>query len=432
ILGALPHDDRSILLARLWVFARTLVILFGLLFLPSGVTTLVREGPAAAGAYLLGAGFACLATSVAGLYIGVAILAIFGRAAFERVMPWLQIGFQFSYFIFAGGGRFVRLMKQTSVPPRAAWAFPVFWFLAPLEALRRGGFTPALAGRTLLASAAVVALVAGGTRWLGSRVGERLLEPLERRPRPPRRDVRHSGAARAFRLSRLFRSAESRRLFDLLRVHLKGDWRARSEFLMGPVLCGIILFTSLRQGGVWTGIGLVGWLLVASSDVLTRSRRPEVLWFLLVSPMDRARFSAGTVTLMRVFQLLPMFLIFAVREFSQLGMGLLDRLLFLAELAAYGDLLILAGRALFPEFPFSRPLRAEEQMSGRRMALLLIGGLVSGLSTAVLYVFGRWGRPGTLAAIALLVAARFPAASWMRRRVAAAAEGLELEASSAA
>jgi hypothetical protein len=147
--------------------------------------------------------------------------------------------------------------------------------------------------------------------------------------------------------------------------------------------------------------------------------------------VDRARFSERAVDLMRAFQLLPLIAVFAATKWKVLGVDIPSRLLFLALTAAYGDLLILTGRGIFPEFPFSRPGGAEAA-TGRRMAVMLGGGLATGLCTAGLYLLGSRGAAGMAAAIVLLVVARFPVAFWMRRRVAAASEELELQAGSVA
>jgi hypothetical protein len=428
VLGAHPHDDRSILLAKLWVVGRTLAILFALLSLPTTLAVALRQGIASAVLYLAGAAAAALAASTAGLYLGVAVLALFGRKGYERTMPWLQLAFQLSYFVFVGGERLLRAMRTAAIPPFLAWIFPALWFLAPLQALQEGGFSPATAGRSALAAALVVGLCAGGTRWLGSRIGERLLEPIARRSPKPARALRGRGRGR----DRIFASSEGRRLFDLLRLQLKADWKTRSEFLMAPVLCAIFLSTSMRTWSAWMALGLMGWLVLPSVDVVTRSPRPELLWFLLVSPMDRARFSRSVISLMRAFQLLPLLAVFAAFRWKFAGETLVDRVLFLALLACYLDLLLVAGRGLFPEFPFSRAAREETSMGGRRMALLLTGGVVSAVGTGSLYLLAQFGRPGVAGSVAALALLHLPAGWWMRRRVAAAADGLELEAGSVA
>ena len=71
-------------------------------------------------------------------------------------------------------------------------------------------------------------------------------------------------------------------------------------------------------------------------------------------------------------------------------------------------------------------------MGGRRMALLLTGGVVSAIGTGSLYFLGRFGRAGIAGSVVALLLLHLPAAWWMRRRVAAAADGLELEAGSVA
>jgi hypothetical protein len=57
---------------------------------------------------------------------------------------------------------------------------------------------------------------------------------------------------------------------------------------------------------------------------------------------------------------------------------------------------------------------------------MLLGGLAAGLGTALITVSGLFGVAGGAVALALLLAARLPAGAWARRRVAAAAIGLEL------
>lgn len=431
VLGAHPHDDRSILLAKLWIVGRTLAFLFALMLAPTLLVVAVRQG--IPNGVLFAAGFAAAAASacVAGLYAGGAVLTFFGRAAYERVMPWVQMAFQVSYFVFIGGQRLIGKMTLGTIPPSVAWGFPPLWFLAPLQALEEGGFSASSAARAVLAAAVLLGLCVGGTRWLGSRVGERLLEPIERSARPPSARPRSRPTAR-FRLLDRLMGSERRHLFDLLRVHLRSDWRTRSEFFMAPVVCAFVFATSSRQWNAWAALGFIGWMTLASMDILTRSSRPEVLWFVLVSPVDRVRFSLATVSLTRVFQLLPLVAVFIALKWTSVGGATLDRLLFLLLLVLYADLLLLAGRALFPEFPFSRGSRAGSQMSGPRMVLFLVGGLASGLGTLSLYLLGRLGRPGLLLAIGLLVLGHLPAEWGMRRRVSAAAADIELEPASVA
>jgi hypothetical protein len=54
--------------------------------------------------------------------------------------------------------------------------------------------------------------------------------------------------------------------------------------------------------------------------------------------------------------------------------------------------------------------------------------LISAFGGFVLWLFGLAGLVGMALAVAMLFAARWPAAVWMRRRVGSAAESLELAA----
>jgi hypothetical protein len=144
--------------------------------------------------------------------------------------------------------------------------------------------------------------------------------------------------------------------------------------------------------------------------------------------VDRARLSAASVSIVRVFQLLPLAVVLlAVQLFRGEG-SVAERLLTFAQLILLGDLLILIGRGLFPGFPFSRPARMEGESGDRRVLVILMGAMISALGGFVLWLFGLAGLVGMALAVAMLLAARWPAAVWMRRRVGSAAESLELVA----
>ena len=420
LLGSHPHDDRSILLAKSWVVGRSLAILFLFLFLPTTLTVLlIGKSVLYALLYFVAAASAATTASLAGLYVGVTVLTLFGRAGYDRMMPWLQTLFQISYFVFFGGRTLMTFMGKASVSPLLVWLYPPFWFLAPVEAAYAGGWTIGAAGRAMLAAAALFGLAAGGSRWLGSRMGERLLEPI----RPPARRAPKSGAPS--RSPARVAGTERGRFFALFRIHMRSDWRTRSEFFMGPVICAAVLLTSYRDRSPWFGAFLVGCFLIASMDVLTRSARPESLWILLVSPIDRVRFSLASVSLIRVAQLLPMVLILAVLGRYAPGETVGARALFSLEILLYGDLLVLVGRGLLPEFPFSRPARSDGA-GGRRMVMILLGTLLSGVGILAMWTLDRFASYGVVIAIAGMAVLHLPAAVWMRRRGSAAARDIEL------
>jgi hypothetical protein len=422
VLAAHPHDDRSFVLAKLVAIGRTLSILWALLFVPPSVAVaLSRDSPAAGLAFLAGAAGAGLATATAGMLVAALLLKTGGRRALDRLMPWLQGLFQVGYLLVIGGQSFLDLMeaRRTSDLGWVPWGVPVFWFAAPLELVLEGTSTPAL-GRLALAVATLCLLLGGATRWLGSGLGERLLEPLPSRPVAPGRQI--TGSRRAA-------GNERARLFALLRVHLRSDWRVRSEFLVIPILgVYMLLFRHVDPGpGGQDGMStfFFGWFLMLSADVLTRTSRPASLWWILTSPIDRARFSMASLTLVRTFQLAPLF-IAVVLAGLRTGAPWPDQLARAIELLAMGDLLLLLGKGLFPEFPFSRP-RAQSTGSGRT-ALSLVGALLSSLLTGAVLLFALLGPLGAWAGAATFALLRIPAGLWARRRTAAAAEGLELAA----
>jgi hypothetical protein len=424
VLGAHPHDGRSLLVAKAAAIVWVLATLALLLFLPAGVAAgfLWRTWLAGA-AFLAGAAAASLATVLFGLLLGAALLRMGGKGAVDRLMPWLQGGFQIGYLFVVGGSRLARMATLRPAALGAlAWTLPAFWFLAPLELIDRGP-VPAAFARLGLAAATLAFLLFGATRWLGAGLSERLLEPPARVARRPlqRRALRGGGSERA-------------RLFAILRLHMRSEWRTRSEFVLIPLMGAFfILFYFRGSGAARLGHGassfIYCWMLVLSADVLTRSTRPESLWWILTAPIDRARFSLATLSLVRAFHLLPLFAASAAVEL-QAGGSWPSRLAVLAELLVLGDLLVVLGKGMFPDFPFSR-LRSEGGGgTGSRVALTFIGGLVSGAASLLLLGFGRFGTPGALAGAAAFALLHIPASLWARRRTAVAAAELELVATS--
>ena len=426
VLGAHPHDGRSFLLAKIAAVVRTLSLLALLLFLPAGIFAgFIWRSWLASAAFLAGAAGAGLATALCGLLLGAALFRTAGRKAVDRILPWLQGAFQIGYLFAIGGPR---LAKMIAMPPRAlgalGWALPAFWFLAPLELIDRGA-TPAALARLGLAAGTLAFLLFGATRWLGAGLSERLLEP-------PARAARHAGRRTARHSALRGGGSERARLFSILRLHLRSDWRTRSEFLLVPLMgTFFILFyfrdsslPHLMSGGL--PIFFYCWMLVLSSDVLTRGSNPDSLWWILTAPIDRARFSLATVAMVRAFHLAPLFAAIAIVEIRT-SASWPYRLALLLELLMLGDLLVVLGKAFFPDFPFSRP-RMEGGGGGSRVALTLVGSLVGGTATALTFGFGWLGAPGAAAGAAIFALLHIPVALWARRRAAAAAEGLELAA----
>lgn len=423
LLGACPQDGRSFLLAKLAALGRHLSILAILLFgFPGIAAGAIFSSPLAAAAFWAGAAAASISTLTFGILFAAAVLRLRGRSAMDRLLPWIQGAFQIGYLVVIGGQRMSGLL--TAASPAAtgvlAWALPPFWFLSPLELATAGPSGPVLA-RLALAVATPALLLGGATRWLGPGLREGLLEPQRQSgPRPP--DRRRPA----------IRGGERARLFALLRVQLRADWRVRSEFLLVPVMGIFLMLFYLRNAGVVRSIPLMvvyfySWMLMMGSHALIRSSRPESLWWILVSPVDRARFSLGTLALVRLFHLAPLSVAMAVALLRAGGTWPL-RLAALAELLALGDLLVVLSKGMIPDFPFSQS-RTDEGGSGSRTALAMMGIVFGGVTTAVVFLFGLFGTPGALAGAAFFALLHIPARIWTRRRTTAAAESLEMTAS---
>jgi hypothetical protein len=230
VLAAHPHDDRSLLLAKLAAVGRSLALLSVTLFAPAGVTAVFWWGPGSALAFLAGAAGAALAVAALGLLAAVFIFRVGGRKAMDRLMPWFQIGAQLGYLVPMAGNQLIEPDKFSSgARALLPWLLPTFWFTAPLE-LTAGAAGPAAWTRLALAAGSLGLLgVAGGSVAAG--LGRRLLEPETRPAAAPARPVRRA-AGRG--LGALLARSEGLRLFRLLRVHLRSDWRTRAEVFPCP------------------------------------------------------------------------------------------------------------------------------------------------------------------------------------------------------
>ncbi len=423
ILAAHPHDGRSFLLAKLAAVGRSLGILAALLFIPCTIAAgfLWRSGLASL-AFLAGAAGASLSLCLLGLFLAAAILRTGGRKAMDRLMPWVQGAIQIGYLFAVGGPRLVEWIKlapgQLGILP---WVLPSFWFLAPLEMVDHGVTTASLV-RLGLAVGVLAFLLLGATRWLGTALTARLLEPVRATPcKPVRRRPSRGGVSGGW-------GSEGARLVSMLRIHLRSDWRIRSEFLLIPLLGSFMILFYFRGGpfGASVARGLSTffycWMLMVSADVLTRSSQPESIWWVLTAPIDRGRFSFASVWLVRAFQLVPIFAAIAIVEIRA-GGAWSSRLARLLELLLLGDLLVVIGKLIFPDFPFSRP--REEGNGNSRVVLMFIGSVVSGIVTALVSLFGLFAVRGALAGAVFFALLHIPFSVWARRRAPAAAEATE-------
>jgi hypothetical protein len=426
VLAAHPHDDRSLLLARLAAVGRSLALLSAVLFAPACLVAAFRWGPGPALAFLAGAAGAAFAVSTLGLLTAVLIVRSWGRQAMDRLLPWIQGSFKLGFVLPMALSQFFR-PEQLSAGTRALlpWLLPTFWFGAPLE-LAAGGAGPAAAGRLVLAVGSLAFVIVAGGR-LATGLGRRLLEPEKLpAPAPGRRTAPSRG------LPGVFLRFEGLRLFRLLRVQLRSDWRTRSAVLSLPIVTLILLVLysrAERPAGGWLVPFLYGWMLLLSASTLTRSHRPESLWWLLASPLDRTRFSLATIPLLRLFMLVPISTaaaLLSLHRSTPAGASWPLRLLSWLAFLAYGDLCLILGKVLFPEFPFSEPSSGDGATSGRHFGSALLGGLVSGGGVAAISFCLHFGAPGIAAGGLAAVVLHLPASLWARRRTRRAAARLDL------
>jgi hypothetical protein len=335
----------------------------------------------------------------------------------------------------------MQLLNPQQLSPAArdlvSWLLPSFWFNAPLE-LAAGRAGPDAGARLVLAAGTLV-LVAIASSYLATGLGRRLLEPEPRPAAAPR-----ASAARSAPLLTFFLSSEGNRLFNLLRIHLRSDWRTRSDVFALPVTSLLIMaFYSYSRAGSIAGGSLVlfmyGWSLFLCASTLTRSQQPERLWWLLSSPIDRTRFSLATIHLSRFFMLLPLATALALLSLHHPTHPTLlthqtlasdaswpFRLLSLLALLAYGDLLLVLGKAMYPEFPFSRAPRKAGETAGGSFLRTMTGLPVAIAGTVAAAVCHRYGARGVAIGGAAAVLLHLPAYRLARRRTGQAATELDL------
>ncbi len=291
--------------------------------------------------------------------------------------------------------------------------------------------------RLLLAAAAIAGVALLGARWISTRVGAELLEApvrARRAPRRIRRKTRFSPGAL------LYRGAESRALARLAGAQFRSDSVFRMQFIVIPLIFvlmssrSLIQAHSLRTPAAHTGAitllsFFLGMLLVVQGAPLSRSRQPANLWCVLVSPLRRGDFSMALVSVMRLWVLLPGAAIILAYELFGVRTAPLIAAVGVAKFWAMGELLLRLGRALLPDVPFSRPLRAAGQRAGAQILYVLLASAVAGGCMIGSFIAGQFGWAGDLAAAVSFSLVAIPAGLWARWRVTRAAERFELAAS---
>jgi hypothetical protein len=171
-----------------------------------------------------------------------------------------------------------------------------------------------------------------------------------------------------------------------------------------------------------------GMLLVVQGMPFSRSSRPGNLWCVLVSPLDRGRFSMAVSSILRLWMLLPIAACILGYEVFVARMALLPAATGIARIWAMGELMLRLGRGITADLPFSRPMRAAGARAGAQIGLALGGAAAAGACTLGLYAAGRFGWHGDLAAVAGFALLALLIGSWTKRRVSRAGERFELAA----
>lgn len=434
VLASHPHNPWSVLLAKIVVLGRSVLLLGLCYFGPSIVTSVFAFRSLAAGLGFLAAAVLLIVTfGVGGMIVSVAILRGGGQSALQRFLP----AFQAVYVIFAMSvGSVSGIFRTFTVPTlpetgMAQWLIPPVWFVWPIE-LAVGDVSNSTYARTALTVASLGFLLLLGSSWIARGFGERLLEKQTgSRPR-----ATAIARRRSRRLGRwIAGKSEGRAVLTIARAHLRGDLLFRSRLLVALVMpVGILVSPIVTSRGEtlhkpMTILPLIVISFIGSAGLLIQafrlSSRPQALWCVLTSPIDRARFSMAIVRLVRMTVLAPLAALLVAVAVVTSSRPLLD-VIVLLELAIVCDWTLFLWRGWISEFPFSQA--PEPRGGGIQILTVLTAMLVGGLGVAVVMVAGLFGLPGRAVALALLLVTWMMIARWAERRVARKAAEIELGA----
>jgi len=438
VIAAHPHDAWSVLFAKIFVVGRALATLAACYYTPSIlVIGFVRHSIVAAGAFALGASLATAAASLGAMLAGIGILARWGRVALLRFLPAIQALFLLGYVSMSMGRRWVFAtgFGTGRVLPTWVTIAPPVWFAAPLE-WATGTAVPATMLRAVLAVGSLAALGAIGFRWGRAGFGETLLAfgsgaaPSATRPkraaasgrRPTRRLWVHDPATRAF--------------LSMVRIHMRTDLAFRSQMVMSTLMTAMIaLSPSISAGArrhalpevtLLLASAAIGMAIVSLTTASATSTRPEALWPLLISPVERVRYAMAPSRMLRWILVLPLVVVGGGWYVATaVNVPLPERIARVAGVAVYLDMLVTLQRGLVPDLPFSvRPNRDRRMQWSQVLAMLAgfaIGG-GGGFGLFLMWLIRGWGA---WVAAAVLLLWRFLVEPWTRWRVGRAADRLE-------
>ncbi|HET9950159.1 MAG TPA: hypothetical protein VFS09_00040 [Candidatus Eisenbacteria bacterium] len=443
VIAAHPHDEWSVLLAKFFVVGRALATIAACYFTPSIVAVgILYRSPLAAAAYAGGAALLTAAAALGATLVGVGIQARWGRAALLRFLPAIQTIFLVGYFSTFWGRRFIATTALFATKSLPAWAslIPTAWFAAPLE-WAVGSAGPWTWLRGALAVGSVGSLLVVGAGWMRSGFGEPLLAMggggAAAAPRArPRTKSRARGGASARRRAPWLRDPAARAFLSMSRVHVRADIAVRSQLLVSFLMPAMMFLSpaislsgrrqAMPEVALLLAAGAVGMMIVSFTTASTTSTRPEALWAVLVSPLDRARYTMALRGILRWCLVAPLVLLAGGWYLATAaGVPLHERLARVAGVAVYLDLLVTLQRGLEPDFPFSARPSRNRRMSWSQVLGMLIGfsiGGGGGFGLFLMWLIRGWGA---WAAVAVLLGWRFLAEPWTRWRVRRAAASIE-------
>jgi hypothetical protein len=447
VIAAHPHDEWSVLLAKLVVVGRAIATIAACYFTPSVIAVgLLYRSPVAAAAYAAGAALLTAACALGATLVGVGIQARWGRAALVRFLPAIQTIFLVGYFSTIWGRRMVSTTALFATKSLPGWVclIPMAWFAAPLE-WASGAANPWTWLRGVLAVGSVGTLLVVGARWMRSGFGEPLLAmgsggATAATRQKAQAKARAKSQARGEEAARVrapwLRDPAMRAFLAMARVHLRGDLAVRSQIVLSMLMPMMFFFSpaismagrrnALPEVALLLTAGAIGMMIVSLTTASTTSTRPEALWAVLVSPLQRVRYSMALRGILRWCLVVPVvlaagawYLAIAVR------VPLLERIVRVAGVAVYLDLIVTVQRGLAPELPFSiRPSR-DRRMSWGQVLGMLIGfsiGTGGGFGLFLLWLIRGWGA---WVALVVMLGWRFAAEPWSRWRVRAATASIE-------
>jgi hypothetical protein len=435
VLAAHPHHVWSVMLAKIVTVGRSTLTLAACTFLLPSIGAGIAFHSVPAGlAFLVGAFALTVLVALAGILTGAAIVVARGRAALNGILPVAHIAFLFVYVSIPLGRQILAGHELPNLRSLGwvAWVLPSVWFAAPLEAVT-GEANSITIVRGALAFASVAAMFPIGARWIGTRFGERLLEPTTRRAR---RAAQSSGESSARRSWLPWRRDPIDRVFHrFLLTHLRSDVGFRGSLIVPIMMPFMMSIATVPRSGhnsegprtVLFVITLANALAVTSCLwLLTRSSRPQAVWPVLIAPEARVRFSSALVTTIRTFVVGPV-LVGVFVYYLVLGAGSLSTRLFLVgALAVLSDTVLVTTRGIAPDTPFSQSIKGRARFGLLQAGCWLFVMITGAVLIGVLIVFPKIGVVGYTCAILWLLLWRVLLGFWARERVRRAAIAVEL------